>query len=224
MSKYSVHIICKNEEIYKEKLEMLKPFQSKICFTQWIPAEFIKVTACNRGVVKKLQTMYNTKQKAIVGKLGCIGAHRKALISIINSQSMNNIILEEDAVIEGSLPQPPKQTCYMGGWIVPPQVSKAGKVKVSIPKLKRNTINRIDYDKFKVITTHALFIKSVKDAEDILLDTIEKEKLKNYDIYLADNESIEYFYYPSVFAQGRHTSCIDKRVNKNDINTQNYGI
>ena len=39
----------------------------------------------------------------------------------------NNIILEADAEFSSSkLPSPPDKSCYLGGWIIPPQVSKAG--------------------------------------------------------------------------------------------------
>ena len=87
---------------------------------------------------------------------------RKALLAIFSNQTNNNLILEEDANLEGSLPVPPKDTCYMGGWIVPPQISKTGKVKLNIHSKKG--LNNINYDKFKIITTHALFIQSHEEA------------------------------------------------------------
>ena len=49
----------------------------------------------------------------------------------------------------------------MGGWIVPPQISKAGE-KVNINPKKG--LNNIDYDKFAVIMTHALFLKTFEEA------------------------------------------------------------
>ena len=223
-SKYTVFIICKNEEVFNEKCIMLKPFMKKICNIVWIPAVFLKSTSCNKKLTKKLNTRYNTSKKSILYKLGCISAHRNALLGIINNQSINNLILEEDAVIQKNLPKPPLSSCYVGGWIVPPLISNAGKVKVSIPNIKKNALNNIDYDKFMILTTHSLFIKTVDEAKEILYDTIDKESIKNYDIYLANNKILDKFYYPPMFVQGKHVSDIDGKVNKNDSNTTNYGL
>ena len=131
MVKYNIYMICKNEEIYLEKKRQLDKYKSKICHIQWVPAEYLTLTQCNRGMLKKLKTIHNTKDKSIIAKLGCIAAHRKALLAIFSNQTNNNLILEEDATLSGDLPAPPKESCYMGGWIVPPQVSKTGKVKIN---------------------------------------------------------------------------------------------
>ena len=45
-------------------------------------------------MLKKLKTLYNTKQKSIIRKLGCIAAHRKALLAIYSNQTHNNLILD----------------------------------------------------------------------------------------------------------------------------------
>jgi len=173
-------------------------------------------------MLKKLKTIYNTKKKSIIAKLGCTAAHRKALLAIYSNQTHNNLIIEEDAGLMGSLPLPPKESCYMGGWIVPPHVSKAGKVKIDVHPKKG--LNKINYDKFKIITTHSLFIKSHKEATDLLDMTIQPEKLKNYDIFLAEERFLTSYYYPSVFVQEKHKSEISGDVNKNYILTYNYGL
>ena len=225
MSKYNIYIICKNETIFNEKIKMLKPYKKKICHIQWIPAEFLKVTSCNKKkLLCKLNTRYNTGEKNIISKMGCISAHRKALLSIINNQTNNNIILEEDSIIDNPLPSPPKVSCYLGGWIIPPQITKAGKIKIKIRNLMRNKLNTINYDKFKVLMAHSYFIKTVQEAEDILFSTIEVDRIKNYDVHLIDEKFFEYFYYPPVFVQDKHVSDIDKKVNKNHIYTKNYGL
>ena len=189
VNKYNIYIICKSEGIFREKSKHLyDTYKSKICHIQWIPAEYLTLTQCNQSMLKKLKTMYNTKNKGIIAKLGCIAAHRKALLAIYSNQTHNNLILEEDAGLMNALPYPPSQSCYMGGWIVPPHVSKADKVKVNVKP--RKGLNRIDYDKFKVITTHALFIKHHEDAVELLDMTIQPEKLKNYDIFLAEENTL----------------------------------
>ncbi len=221
-TKYNIYIICKNEEIFNEKKRELEKYKGKICHIQWIPAEYLTLTQCNRAILKKLNTLYNTKEKSIIAKLGCIAAHRKALLAIFSNQTRNNLILEEDATLSGPLPVPPKESCYMGGWIVPPHVSKAGKVKIDVKPKKG--INKIDYEKFKVITTHALFVETPEEAMILLESTILPEKMKNYDIHLADCEMFDAYYYPPVFVQGKHKSDIEGKVNKNDEHTHNYGL
>ena len=181
MNKYNIYIICKNEQVFNEKVKMLDKYKKKICKIQLIPAEFLKVTNCNKKkLFCKLNTRYNTGEKNKISKFGCISAHRKALLAIINNQTINNIILEEDSVISNHLPNPPKISCYLGGWIIPPQITKAGKEKIQIQNLKYNQLNTIDYNKFKVLMAHSYFIKNIKEAEQILFSTIE---IKPYSIF-----------------------------------------
>jgi hypothetical protein len=224
VNKYNIYIICKNEEIFMEKSRKLhEKHKAKICHIQWVPAEYLTLTQCNQRMLKKLKTMYNTKQKSIIRKLGCIAAHRKALLAIYSNQTHNNLILEEDADMMISLPSPPKDSCYMGGWIVPPRITRAGKDPVKInPK---QGLNKIEYDTFKIITTHSLFIKSPEEATDLLDMTIQPEKLKPYDVFLAEERYFKYFYYPSVFVQESHVSEIDdKGADINYYRTLNYGL
>ena len=222
MTKYNIYIICKNEEIFNtKKEELLSQHKSKICHVQWIPAEYLKLTQCNKRILKDLNTRYNTQKKKVLAKLGCIAAHRKALLAIYMNKTNNNIILEEDSNLSNGLPAPPLKSCYMGGWIVPPQTSNAGKI---IPKMSPNYgLNEINYKKFKILMTHALFIKTFKEAIDLFQTTIN-DKLKNYDIHLSDQEFFKKFYYPPIFVQGSHVSDIEGVVNQNDKNSFNYGL
>ena len=71
----------------------------------------------------------------------------------------------------------------MGGWIIPPQITLAEKVAVDVKPKKGLNVN---YDKFKVIMAHALFLKTHLEATSILNMTIEPEKLKPYDIFISD--------------------------------------
>ena len=221
MVKYNIYIICKNEEIFLEKCKEIEKYKSKICHIQWIPAEYLKLTQCNKKLLKDLNTRYNTQSKKILAKLGTIAAHRKALLAIFSSKTNNNIILEEDATLTMSLPTPPKESCYFGGWIIPPQITKAGKVKMNVHPKKG--MNKIDYDKFSVLVAHAYFIKTFQEAL-ILFQTTITEKIKNYDVHLIDLQFFDLYYYPPVFVQGKHISEIDMVTNKNDIRTHNYGL
>ena len=222
MAKYNIYIICKDEESFKEKADMLKKYNSKICHIQWIPAEYLRLTQCNKKLLNKLDTRYNTGTKKILAKLGTIAAHRKALLAIELNQTNNNIILEADATLVGSLPPPPKVSCYFGGWIIPPQITKAGKVKPNVKSKKG--LNEIDYTKFSVLMAHAYFIKDKLEAKELFQTMMDESKIKNYDVHLIKKQFFKYYYYPEAFVQGKHTSEIDFAVNKNDEYTKNYGL
>ena len=180
----------------------------------------LKLTQCNRKLIKDLNTRWNTDKKKILAKLGTIAAHRKALLAIYMNKTDNNIILEADATLSSKLPSPPKVSCYLGGWIIPPQITKAGTVKVDVKH--HNGLNDINYDKFSVIMNN-LFIKSFEEAIQLFQTTI-KDKIKNYDVHLIDLQFFNKYYYPPIFVQGKHLSEIDGVTNKNDLRTHMYGL
>tara|TARA_B100001248_G_scaffold261363_1_gene252298 strand:+ start:1745 stop:2419 length:675 start_codon:yes stop_codon:yes gene_type:complete len=222
MPKYNIYIICKTEEDFLRKSEELfSDYKSKICHIQWVPAEYLKLTQCNKKLLKDLHTRWNTDGKKILAKLGTIAAHRKALLAIYMNKTDNNIILEADATLSAKLPQPPNVSCYLGGWIIPPQITKAGEVKINVNPKKG--LNSIDYDKFSVLMAHALFIKTFEEAMELFQTTIT-DKIKNYDVHLIDLEFFKQYYYPPIFVQGKHVSEIDKVTNKNDLRTHLYGL
>ena len=93
MPKYNIYIICQTEDDFLIKSEqMMDEYKSKICHIQWIPAEYLKLTQCNKKVLKDLNTRWNTDGKKIIAKLGTIAAHRKALLAIYMNKTDNNII------------------------------------------------------------------------------------------------------------------------------------
>jgi hypothetical protein len=221
---YNIYIICKSKAVFKEKVDMLATYKgTKIHRFYHIPAVFLKDTEANRNKTLKLNTRHNTLMKNRLRKLGCIFAHRNALRQIVKNQTDQNVILEEDANLDHVLPNPPKESTYLGGWIVPPQITLAGKKKVRIPHLKPG-LNEIQYDRFKILMTHAYYLKTHENASD-LLETIERPgKIKNYDVHLTNHRFLDKFYYPAIFVQGRHVSDIDGKVNKNDEHAKNYGL
>ena len=221
MPKYNIYIICRTEDDFLERSKEFDKYKAKICHIQWIPAEYLKLTQCNKKLLKDLNTRWNTEKGKILAKLGTIAAHRKALLAIYMNKTDNNIVLEADATLSSNLPSPPQNSCYMGGWIIPPQITKAGEVKINIKPKKG--LNSIDYDKFSVLMAHALFIKTFEEAMELFQTTIT-DKIKNYDVHLIDLQFFDLYYYPPVFVQGKHISEIDMVTNKNDIRTHNYGL
>ena len=72
----------------------------------------------------------------LANEVTVIELHNKSLDQLLYESIENNneteTILEEDAEMSHTLPVPPKESCYMGGWIIPPQITKAGKVKMMV--------------------------------------------------------------------------------------------
>ena len=69
MPKYNIYIICKNEEIFlKKSEELFSNFKPKMQSIQWIWE--LKLTQCNKVLLKDLQTRWNTDGKKILAKLG----------------------------------------------------------------------------------------------------------------------------------------------------------
>ena len=220
---YNIYIICKTKTIFKDRVKTLQKYKGKIHTFHYVKAVFLKDTPKNREETKKLNTRYNTLMKNRLRKLGCIYAHRNALRQVVKNKTENNVILEEDATLDHILPNPPKQSAYLGGWIIPPQISLAGKQRIRIPTLKAG-LNEIEYKKFKVLMAHAYFMKSFEQAQKVL-DVIDgPKKMKNYDVFLIDHKVLTKFYYPAIFVQSQHISDIEGKVNKNDQWTKNYGL
>ena len=224
---YNIYIICKNKTIFKDRIKTFQKYKGKIHKFTYVPAVFLKDTAKNRKLTQKLNTRHNTLMKNRLRKLGCIFAHRNALRKIVKAKTDHNLILEEDATLADPdhdvLPTPPKKDAYMGGWIIPPQITLAGKKKVNVPNLKSG-LNEINYGSFSVLMAHSYYLRRYQDATKVL-DVIEgPKKIKNYDIFLINHKFINQFYYPAIFVQSQHMSAIDGKVNKNDMRTKNYGL
>ena len=101
---------------------------------------------------------------------------------------------------------------YLGGWIVQPKIKDINK-PVNKNKFIRG-INKIDYNKFRILETRAYFIPNKEEAKR-MLDIINKApKLKNLDIFFSNNEMIKYFYYPAVSLQttGLKSTIDEKNV------------
>ena len=220
---YNIYIICKNKKIFQEHVDVLQKYHRKIHSYHFVKAVFLKPTPTNKRKTQKLKTRYNTSMKARLRKLGCIYAHRNALRMIAKGRTDNNIILEEDATLDHLLPNPPKKSAYLGGWIIPPQITLAGKQKINVPNLKSG-LNEINYSKFQVMMAHAYFLKHHEKASEILKMIESPDPIKNYDIFLSDNQFLKQFYYPAIFVQSKHASAIDEGTNKNDQRTKNYGL
>ena len=223
MPKYNIYIIAKDEIIFEKKKKILKQTSGKkIDLIIWVPAVYIKLSQANKRVLKDLNTRHNTGKKKILSTLGCIAAHRNALLQIWTHKTNNNIVLEQDFKFNNPLPPPPKKTCYLGGWIIPRRISDAGIKQVKINP--SNGMNKINYEEFSIIMAHSVFYKTYTDAYSIFTQTIT-DKIKNWDIFLKNTKIIKYFNYPETFIQNdQEISEIQHKKNKYDKRSINYGL
>jgi len=232
---FNVFVITGSTEEYNKKCAMLKfPLQ---CYH--VPAQYLGDVS--ERVYKQMRTRYNIKRNHLKGKIGCMFAHHLALYFISKLyQTDNNIILEHDATLSDIkrlskfLKNPPKDPTYLGGWIINPLMKNINEpVKQYKNKKPSSTvINKINYDKFRILMTHALYIPTYVQAGKILelseYQALVENKHKAMDHFYADNQFIKQFIYPPIFIQSGHISEIDgsrlKRKNNNDKLSINYGL
>lgn len=219
--RYHIYLIANNltyEKFYQrhisnpliESISQVKPVYLEDCVS-------------NHRLLPKLKTRYNTLIKTRLRKLGCIYAHKNALQNIVDNGHSNTLILEEDATMIRDLPDPPQYSAFLGGWITPYHITKAGKIDPDISQPYEG-LNRIDYDSCKMLMAHAYYLKNSNEAYAILCTLLSKDPIKAYDHHLSDNQYIKNYYYPPIFVQGRHKSSIDLKPNQNHIRSIDYGI
>ena len=51
MPKYNIYIICRTEDDFLERSKELGKYKAKICHIQWVPAEYLKLTQCNKKLL-----------------------------------------------------------------------------------------------------------------------------------------------------------------------------
>ena len=224
---YRVICICSAKEFKHKKQELLA--NPLIQSVERVNPVYLTNSAKDRSLASHLQTAPITKHTSRLRKMGCILAHLHVLQKAVKKGYEHILVLEEDAELSNRLPKPPRVSCYMGGWIVPKNISETGKTSISLPSLSSG-LQSINYDVFKIIMSHAYYLRAT-DAREILntMEAIFKAnkplgKIRNYDVFLAEHQFMKHFYYPERFVQGKHVSTIDGKVNQNDLHTKYYGL
>ena len=161
----------------------------------------------------RFQLRYNTGDKKVAGIIGCFASHIKVLNKIIKENLKNVLVLEDDSSEITKLPTGLKDfpnAVYLGGWIVQPKIKDINK---SVNKNKfHKGINKIDYNKFRILETRAYFVPNKQEAKRMLDIIHSAPKLKNVDIFFSKNQMIKYFYYPALSLQTtKMTSTIDEK-------------
>lgn len=218
---YHIYLIA-NQKAYNQFYEKYIN-HPLIYFIKRVEPVYLDDCEENRLLLGKLKTRYNTLIKTRLRKLGCIYAHKNALQMIVNDNHINNLILEEDAIMIRGLPEAPDCSTFLGGWITPYHITKAGKIDPDISPPYEG-INRIEYESCKMLMAHAYYLKYPKEAQTIISTLLSKDPIKAYDHHLSDNQYIKNYYYPPIFVQSRHRSSIDRKINQNHLRSIDYGI
>ena len=232
---FNIFVITKSTEEYDKKCKFL-PINLQ-CYH--IPAQYLSNNVPER-VYATMRVRHNIKRNHLKSKIGCMFAHRLALYYISHMYlTDNNIILEEDATLDDIkalkrfLKSPPKEPAYLGGWIINPLMKDIDKpVQFYKNKKPKTGTNNINYDKFRILMAHSIYIPNYKQAGEILklseYQALYEKKHKAMDHFYADNQLIKQFIYPPIFVQSDHVSEIDgsrvKKRNKNNLRTLKYGL
>jgi hypothetical protein len=172
------------------------------------------------------------------GRMGCFGAHCRALQYVAENKIDNVAILEDDAQIDrksmGIRAGETFDTSYfpqdaptlLGGTFRHPKAWNQDKKwrKEVLPKLTgkfQKGINPVNYDEKRWTQSHAIYYPKWEVARDTLkkIEQIGHENksplgagpYKHYDIFMGgDSRLIPYFHYPSLFT---HNDGIDKNRN-----------
>ena len=171
------------------------------------------------------------------GRMGCFGAHCRALRHVAENKIDNVVILEDDAQIDrksmGIRPGETFDTSHFpqdgptllaGMFHHPGTWGKDKKwIKEDLPKLMpkfKKGINKIDYDKKRFTGAFSIYYPKWEVARDTLkkiedIGHANKNKLgsgpyKHFDIFLSEHRLVPYFHFPTLFT---HNDTLDKNRN-----------
>lgn len=155
--------------------------------------------------------MWNAGEKQKGNVIGCLLSHLRLMRKIV-SQKLNKIlVIEDDALVDMELLKkinldnlPQDKMIYFGG-VLRPLTFKDKKFKPDKVRktFKKNKVNKIDANTFKIGSTHGLYYPT-KEAAKPLMDYLEdKERIRAIDSELAFIQKkepglIDSIFYPAI--------------------------
>ena len=147
----------------------------------------------------KMIHMHSSKEKCRKGKTGCFDSYYR-LFKKIYDEKISNVIIAEDDCLLKELPDGsiywktlPDKPCYLNGKFI-----NAKDWKTTNEFEKKEGLNEIDYDNYRIIGTWGMYFPKYTDVKPII-DFIENSKrLRAIDIMLAKHKLIKHYLYPSV--------------------------
>jgi GR25 family glycosyltransferase involved in LPS biosynthesis len=148
-------------------------------------------------IKEKMIHFWNSGEKHKKGKNGVSDSYYRLFKKIYEEKIDDFIILEDDCFIENKeflefCKNKPKEICYLNGLFI----NKKGWKKYNNFSLNKG-INKIDYEKSRILCLWGLYIPSYTDVLPII-DMFENSKrLRCVDIMIMNKEIVKHYYYPA---------------------------
>tara|TARA_R110000787_G_scaffold55854_5_gene128681 strand:- start:1650 stop:2426 length:777 start_codon:yes stop_codon:yes gene_type:complete len=177
-------------------------------------------------VKSKFYSRYNQdkKGKGYLGAVGVFSSHIKAMEHIVKNNLKNTIILEDDSILKGKLPNPLKlpqdSLTLFSGRIQPPKSwadlkkfhSSCSAQKI-IKNFKRG-VNEINYNDHRWTQQNAVYYPNSKVTQDVLNQIHSAKRLKNIDLFFNNPSIVKYLYYPAPFVHDDIKADIGSQISK----------
>ena len=160
---------------------------------------------------EKIIMMWNAGEKQKGNVIGCLLSHLRLMRKIISKKLNNVLVIEDDALVDMALLKktnlnklPQDKMIYFGGVLRPltfkDQKFKPDNVRKSF---KKNTVNKIKANNFKIGSTHGLYYPTKEAAKPLLKYLEGKERIRAIDSELAFIQKkepglIDSIFYPAI--------------------------
>ena len=180
-------------------------------FTRW--------SATSREEVKewdseKMISYHNIHPDQHLAKCACLKSHLNIWSYIITNRMNDILILEDDALVSDYLLQggkfPQDGLTFFGGYTASKKMTQ-GALNVSFTEV----INKIDSEKFRVLTTMGYYIPTHYIASSLYSEILGRKRNRAIDVMLGEIKSIPmYLYYPAPVIERKNVSQIRKDKSK----------
>ena len=160
---------------------------------------------------EKIIMMWNAGEKQKGNVIGCLLSHLRLMRKIVSKKLNNVLVIEDDALVDMALLKktnlnklPQDKMIYFGGVLRPltfkDQKFKPDNVRKSF---KKNTVNKIKANNFKIGSTHGLYYPTKEAAKPLLKYLEGKERIRAIDSELAFIQKkepglIDSIFYPAI--------------------------
>lgn len=179
-------------------------------YTKWIYG--VNGKTVRGDLLDKMRNMPGASERVRMGKLGCFAAHVKCLKYIVKNNLINTIVCEDDVRHVRRIPRldsfPRDGMCMLGGEMRQPvqdpwyeEANFQRKKKRILRGLKKG-VNAIDYDKYSINGSEAIFYPNADVAKQILEEISRSTSLTHFDLWLRKNKLMKYIYFPNPFGHG----------------------
>ena len=162
---------------------------------------------------EKMISYHNIHPDQHLAKCGCLKSHLNILSYIITNRMNDVLILEDDALV-GDLSEldklPENGVTYLGGYTAHKKMTQ-GPLSLSFS----DKINKINNEKFRVLTTMAYYIPTHYVAGSLYHEILSRKRWRAIDVMLGEIKSVPfYLYYPAPVIERKNVSQIRKDKSK----------